>query len=308
MITVVGSFNLDLVIEVPRFPATGESILGKNFRRACGGKGANQACAMARMGMQTHMIGSVGCDTAGDEMLAALRLAGVDISSVLRRDDVPSGMAMIWIDATGQNQIVVAGGANDTLSEMVVHNREEQICRSQALVVQLETPLPGVIAALRLARAARVLTVLNPAPFVSLPDEVLKLCDYLIPNAHEATQLSGVEIIDIPSAQLAARALRTRSGANVVITLGAEGVWLDTNVFTGLVPAVRVEAVDSVGAGDTFIGAFVVRLVEGASPLEAAQFGCAAAALSVTRRGAQASIPERDEVDRLIATAGASGD
>lgn len=302
MITVVGSLNMDLLVEVPRFPAPGETLAGHNFRCTAGGKGANQACAVAKLGVPVTMIGAVGSDAFGDEMLAGLKASGVNISGVARRAEVASGTAMIVLDASGQNQIVVTSGANGTLSAADVHSHKRDIRASRALLVQLETSMKSVTAALRLAREANVLTILNPAPCSPLADEVLRLCDFLIPNENEAAQLAGVEVRDVASASVAAQQLRDRSQANVLITLGVNGVWLTTDSFTGHVPAFKVEAVDTVGAGDTFIGAFAMRVAEGAEVREAARFGCAAAAISVTRRGAQASQPARSEVEEFLQT------
>ena len=301
MITVVGSFNMDLVIEAPRFPTPGEAILGKNFRRACGGKGANQACAVGKLGVPVTMIGAVGQDAFGDEMLAGLNALGVNTSGVARRADVASGTAMIVLDASGQNQIVVANGANDTLSAADIKRSEHAIRSSRALLVQLETPMDSVAAALRLAHDAKVLTILNPAPFAPVSDELLRLCDFIIPNENEASKLTGVEVRDLASAAAAAKKLRALSQAQVLVTLGSNGVWLDTEKFTGHVPALPVEAVDTVGAGDTFIGAFAVCVAEGTDVREAARFGCAAAAIAVTRRGAQASLPTHGEVEKFLA-------
>jgi ribokinase len=302
MITVVGSFNMDLVIEAPRFPAPGEAILGKNFRRACGGKGANQAYAVAMMGMRAAMIGAVGEDAFGDEMLANLNAVNVDTSSVVRRATVASGTAMIVLDAKGQNQIVVANGANDTLTAADIERGSAKIAASKALIVQLETASESVRAALEIANDTGIMTVLNPAPFAPVADELLRRCDFLIPNENEASKLTGIDVRDLADAAAAARQLRERAGhADVLVTLSANGVWLETDSFTGHVPGFAVEAVDTVGAGDTFIGAFVVRVVEGADARDAARFGCAAAAMAVTRRGAQASIPRRDEVQEFLA-------
>jgi ribokinase len=301
MITVVGSFNMDLFIEVARFPAPGEAVFGKNFRHAPGGKGANQAYAVARMGQPAAVIGAVGRDAFGDEMVANLGTVGVDCGGVVRRADAASGTAMITPDATGQNQIVVANGANDTLTAEDVTRHAALIRRSRALVTQLETPLESVEAALRLARESGALAILNPAPFSPVPNALLALCDWIIPNEIEATRLTGAEVRDSSSAAGAAKSIRRFSHCpNILVTLGAQGVWLDTPEFTGHLPACKVKAVDTVGAGDTFIGAFVTRLVEGADAREAARFGCAAAAIAVTRRGAQASIPTRAEVDEKL--------
>lgn len=302
MITVVGSFNMDLVIEAPRFPAAGEAILGKNFRRACGGKGANQAFAIARMGGRAAMLGAVGRDAFGDEMLANLQSTGVDTTGVVRRDHVASGTAMIVLDASGQNQIVVANGANDTLSAEDITRHTALIQRSRALVVQLETPLSSVTAAIEIAHAAGVPVLLNPAPFAPVPPELLHRCTFIIPNEGEASGLTGIEVRDIPGAARAAHQLRQRAPqAAVLVTLGAGGVWLETEAFAGHVPGFTVAAVDTVGAGDTFIGAFILRIIEGASVREAARFGCGAAALAVTRRGAQTGMPSRREVEEFLA-------
>jgi ribokinase len=301
MITVVGSLNMDLFIEAARLPTPGETVLGRNFRRAPGGKGANQAVALARMGGACAMIGAVGDDSFGDEMLANLRAAGVDTNAVAQRAGAASGIAMIAVDDCGQNQIVVASGANGTLSPDDIARQTALIRRSRAVVVQLETPLPAVEAALRLGREAGALTVLNPAPWIELSDDLLRRCDWLVPNEIEAAQLSGVTMRGFADATAASKKLRGRSdGANVLITLGADGAWLDTDAFAGEVSGFKVPAVETVGAGDTFIGAFVTRLIEGAEAREAARFACAAAALAVTRRGAQAGIPLRAEVEAWL--------
>jgi ribokinase len=253
------------------------------------------------MGGVAVMIGAVGMDAFGDEMRAALSQAGVDISGVFRRAVAPSGTALITLDATGQNQIIVAGGANDTLTSIDVEAQAATIEKSQAVIVQLETTMEATEAALRLARAAGVMTVLNPAPYVHVSEKLLSLCDWIIPNESEASQLSGVVVKDAASAAKAACLIKGRLRCpNVLVTLGANGLWLDTGSYTGHIASFAVEAVDTVGAGDTFIGTFVARLTEGAKPPEAARFGCAAAAIAVTRRGAQASIPTRVEVDDFL--------
>ena len=190
----------------------------------------------------------------------------VGTRGVVRRADVASGTAMIVLDATGQNQIVVANGANDTLIAADVQAQRDLFAQSKAVVVQLETPLPSVEATLRLARECRVPAILNPAPFAPVGDALLHLCDWIIPNENESAKLSGTEVRDAPSAASAAVAIKLRSACpRVLLTLGANGVWLDTPEFTGHVPGFKVQAVDTVGAGDTFIGAFVARLIEGAA-------------------------------------------
>jgi ribokinase len=302
MITVVGSFNMDLFIEAPRFPAPGETLFGKNFRRAPGGKGANQAYAVALMGQSAAIIGAVGQDAFGDEMLANLQAAGVNASGVARRKDAASGTAMVTLDAAGENTIIVANGANDTLSGGDVTRHAGLIRQSRAMITQLETPLESVETALRLAREAGVPAILNPAPYSPAPDALLAFCDWIIPNEIEAAKLSGVEVRNLKDAANAVAEIRRLSNCpNILVTMGPNGVWLDTPRHKCHVPGFKVEAVDTVGAGDTFIGAFVVKLVEGADEREAVRFGCAAAAIAVTRRGAQASIPTRDEVEKFLA-------
>jgi len=301
MITVLGSLNMDLVIEVPHFPAPGEGILGKGFRRACGGKGANQACAIARMGMKVNMIGALGEDSSGDEMLAGLRSVGVDTHAVTRHAKVPSGTAMIVIDASGQNQIVVARGANEMLLPADVERHAALIRRSRALVIQLETPVPGVMAAADLAQQAGVPVIFNPAPYAPVSERLLRCCAAIVPNEREASELSGVGVRDMATAAGAARRIRQLAPqASVFLTLGASGVWVEADQFKGHIPGFSVTAVDTVGAGDTFIGALAVRMIEKAPLQEAARFGCAAAAIAVTRRGAQSSIPTRLEVEEWL--------
>ncbi len=303
MITVVGSLNLDLVIRAPRLPAPGETISGSDFRRVAGGKGANQACAVARMGQPVSLIGAVGADAFGDELLASLLKSGVDVSAVARRVGCPSGTALIVVAEDGQNQIVLAAGANETVSPELVAGQAELIRRSQAVLVQLETPLPGILAACELAHAAGVPVFLNPAPSRPLPDRLLALTRYLIPNELEAAHLAGQPVVDLASAARAGRELRRRTpSAEVLITLGANGVWVEANTFNGHQPGFVVEAIDTVAAGDTFIGALASQVVAGGGLSEATRFACAAAALAVTRPGAQESIPTRAEVETWLKT------
>jgi ribokinase len=298
MITVVGSLNMDLVIETCRLPSPGETILGRNFRRAPGGKGANQCLAVARMGIPCAMLGAVGDDVFGEEMIANLRAAGVDVAAVIKQPHADSGTVLIVVGKNGQNQIVVAAGANETLTADLVWRRTALLRGSSAVVAQLETTLE---AAMRLAREGGAITIINPAPFAADCAALLPHCDWVIPNEHEASRLSGVEVTSVTTAAEAARTIRNRFGdLSVLLTLGARGAWLDAPSFAGHVPAFTVKAIDAVGAGDTFIGAFVSRLVEAAAPQDAARFACAAAALSVTRRGAQAGIPTRAEVEEFV--------
>lgn len=291
---------MDLFIDVAQLPAPGETIPGKNFRRSPGGKGANQASAIARLGYPVAMIGAVGRDAFGDELIETLGKQGVGVDAIARRESVASGTALIVLDAAGQNQIVIAAGANGTLTDTDINGCAALLSHSRAVIAQLECPLPTVQAALWAARANGALSVLNPAPFVPDCEALLPLCDWLLPNETEASKCARFEVRDLDSAARAAGRLRDANrGLNILITLGAGGAWLDTADYTGHIPAFEVEAVDTVGAGDSFVGAFVTRLVEGAAPREAARFASAAAAIAVTRHGAQSG-PSRAEVDTLV--------
>jgi len=300
MITVVGSLNMDLFIDVGQLPAPGETVVGRNFRRSPGGKGANQASAIARLGYPVAMLGAVGRDAFGDELVETLKQQGVGVDAIARRDGVASGTALIVLDAAGQNQIVIAAGANGTLSAADISGCAALLHRSRAVIVQQEIPLASVEAALRAARAGGALAVLNPAPFVPGCEALLPLCDWLLPNETEASRLAGFDVRDLESAARAARRFRdTSRGLNVLVTLGAVGAWIDTADFSGPIPAFAAVAIDTVGAGDAFVGTFVTRLVEGAAPPEAAHYASAAAAIAVTRHGAQSG-PSRAEADAFL--------
>lgn len=301
MIAVIGSLNMDLLVDAPKLPEPGETVHGRSFRRSPGGKGANQACAVARMGIKCAMLGAVGNDAFGEELLAGLREDGVDVTAVRRVPETATGVAMITVDADGQNQIVVAAGANALVSPQDIEQHASLLRDSKAIIAQLEISLAAVEVALRQAKQGRAITVLNPAPCAELSGEFLGLCDWIIPNEIEAGQLAGVTVRSVEYAAFAASRLRQRSGgARIAVTLGAAGVWIEAPEFSGHIHGFAVQAVDTVAAGDTFIGAFVTRLVEGANPRDAARFACAAAAISVTRPGAQASVPRRSEVDAWL--------
>ncbi len=298
MITVVGSLNMDLVLDVAHFPQPGETVPGRNFRSAHGGKGANQAYAVARMGFPVTMIGAVGDDSFGNEMVEGLAEVGVDVSSILRRAEAASGTALITVDSLGQNQIVLASGANETLSEDDIAAALGDWGECRALLLQLEIPLATVGAAIHRARSAGVPVFLNTAPCLDLPEGLLRQCDWIIANEQEATRLTGLAVTAPAEAGFAATALRQQApDSGIVITLGPAGAWIDSPAYTGHVPGFEVETVDSVGAGDTWIGAFVTQLLEGNPVFKAARFAHLAAALAVTRQGAQNSIPSRAEVE-----------
>ncbi|EPH44513.1 ribokinase [Streptomyces aurantiacus] len=289
-IAVLGSINMDLVAYVAKAPQRGETVTGREFRTLPGGKGANQAVAAARAGATVSMIGAVGTDAFGDRLRSALDHSGVD-TDLLRTVEGPSGTAHIVVDDDGGNAIVVIPGANAALTAVDAGD-EAAIASAGALLLQLEIPLEGVLAAARSARASGVRTILTPAPAQPLPPELLAATDLLIPNEHEAAALTG-----LADPADAARALLDQV-PEVVVTLGAAGsLYAARGADPVRVPARRVTAVDTTGAGDTFVGALAVALGEGNSLPEALSWASAASALSVRRPGAAASMPYRKEID-----------
>ena len=295
-ILVLGSTNTDMVISGKRIPVPGETVSDGTFLMNPGGKGANQAVAVARLSAKKGacvFVAKVGDDLFGRDTAARMKREGIAARLVVDRKN-PSGTALILVDAKGQNVISVALGANGTLSPKDVAPFEKEIASSAALLMQLETPLETVLAAAEIAHAAGVPVILNPAPARKLPAKLLKLVDWLTPNETEAEILTGVKVTDVKSAARAVDVLRRRGVRHVLITMGVKGVYCgDCN---RLFPAKKVKAVDCVAAGDTFNGAFVVALSEGKSTAEAIAFAQKAAAISVTRPGAQSSVPYRGEV------------
>ena len=294
-ILVVGSLNMDLVVRVPRHPRPGETLLGGAFQTFPGGKGANQAVAAARLGKPVRMIGRVGADEFGDALLATLQNDGVDTRCVQQDAQAASGVALITVSADGQNTIVVAAGANGRLSAQDVTAAEAAFIDAGAVVLQLEIPLPAVEAAARLGRKHGAAVVLNPAPAQPLSDELLALADYLVPNQTELELLSGQ-----PDLERGMRALMERGVRNLVVTLGERGARWVSPAGTLDAPAFAVRAVDTVAAGDAFVGAFSAALAEGRPVQEALLRGNAAGALAVTRAGAQPSLPTRAELEAFL--------
>jgi ribokinase len=299
-VVVVGSSNTDMIIRVPRVPRAGETLLCGEFSTAPGGKGANQAVAAARAGGRVAFVARLGRDSLGNEAMAGFRREGMLLSHVVRDPTHPSGVALIFVGSDGENSIAVAGGANQQLSRRDVAAARGLITRARILLLQLETPLQTVAAAARLARRAGVDVILNPAPACPLPDALLRDVSLLTPNETEASLLTGCRVSGITSAAKAARILLARGVATVIITLGARGAFVATGELAQLVPGFRVKAVDTTAAGDVFNGALAVRLAEGSALLEAVRFAHAAAAISVTRPGAQPSIPNRREILSML--------
>ncbi|GAB4571873.1 MAG: ribokinase [Anaerolineae bacterium] len=297
-ITVLGSYNTDLVTFTPRMPRPGETILGTGFKTGPGGKGSNQAVAAARAGAAVTFVGRIGTDMFGDMALNVWQEAEILTDHVIRSDDAPTGVASIIVDENGENMIVVASGANWLVSAEDVERALPAIQKSAVFLTQLETPLESVRRGLELARASGLITILNPAPAQKLAPELLTLVDILTPNQTEAEIISG---IPSTNAENACKALRDRGANTIVMTLGAEGVLLYDDNGPQHFPAFKVEqVVDTTGAGDAFNGALAVALAEGRALPDAIRFAAATGALSVTRPGATDSMPYRPEIEALL--------
>jgi ribokinase len=291
---VVGSLNMDLVLGVPELPGRGQTLLSRSLDRSPGGKGANQAVALARLGAQVEMVGAVGTDGDGAALLGALQAASVSTRFVAERPAAPTGLAVVCVDPRGDNAIVVAPGANATLGPADVRAAAAALHHAEVLLLQLEVPLECVLAAARLGGEHGALVVLNAAPATTLPGHVLASVGVLVVNQGEAAALGGRGA----PGEVAAR-LREEGPGVVVVTLGGDGCVVADERGVASLPAYRVPVVDTTGAGDCFAAAFGLGLAEGRPARQAARLASAAAALAVTRRGAQA-MPTRAEVERLV--------
>ncbi|MFL6686904.1 ribokinase [Paraburkholderia graminis] len=296
-VAVVGSLNMDLVARAPRLPHPGETLAGRTFAQVAGGKGGNQAVAAARLGAQVSMLGCVGADANGAQLRAGLEAEGIDCAA-LETGREATGVALIVVDDASQNAIVIVAGSNGEVTPETIARHEAVLAAADVVICQLETPLDTVHAALAAARRLGKTVILNPAPATGpLPAEWLPLIDYLIPNELEAATLTGLPVGSPEEAATAAAVLRAAGARNVLVTLGPRGVQA---ALEGAAPvlydAPKVEAVDTTAAGDTFIGGFAAQLAEGADVDAAIRFAQRAAALSVTRAGAQPSIPTRAEL------------
>lgn len=293
---VIGSANMDLVVTCDLFPKPGETVFGRSFATYPGGKGANQAVAAARLDGDVLFLAKLGHDGFGNELERELRESGVRVDYLLRDEKAPTGVALITVDGSGQNQILVVSGSNMELSpdEIVAHS--QLFDGVGAVLLQLETPLQTVAAAARIARDRGVAVVLNPAPAAQLPDDLLHNVDYLTPNELEIERLTGVPVTDRESAERAAGRLLDRGVENVVVTLGALGALRVHAGGVQFAPAPSVEAVDSTAAGDAFNGAFARALTLGWEASDALEFAVCAASSSVTRLGAQPSLPSLNDI------------
>jgi ribokinase len=295
-ITIIGSSNTDMVIKSGHLPAPGETVLGGDFFMNPGGKGANQAVAAARLGGEVHFVCKVGKDVFGETALQQFKQDGINTQFVTQDPLAPSGIALINVDAKGENCITVASGANNCLSKGDIDAASEIFEAGDFVLTQLETPLETVVYAAKIAAKKGLKVVLNPAPAAELPAELFAHLYAITPNETEAEFLTGIPVNDLLSAEKAANILLHKGVQHVIITLGAEGALYKTAYETEHIPVAKVEAKDTTAAGDCFNGALVVGLSEGMSWTEAITFACKAACISVTRLGAQASMPRLEEL------------
>ncbi len=298
-ILVIGSSNTDMVVKTQHFPAPGETVLGGTFYMFPGGKGANQAVAAARAGGEVTFITKTGHDLFGQTAKQGLQAEGVDTNYVFSTSDYASGIALITVDEHGENEIVVAPGANQVLDRVDLDVAEEAFKRSTFLLMQLEISLDTVGYALQKGRQYGLTIILNPAPATTIPLDWYPYLDLITPNETEAELLTGIKVYDLDSAAQACRVLLHRGVKQVIITMGARGAFYCSAHMQYLVPAISVTPIDTTAAGDVFNGALTVGLAEGLDWLEAIHWANVAAAISVTRLGAQASGPTRQEIDFL---------
>ena len=300
-VTVMGIFAADLSFRTERLPGWGETVMGTAFRLGPGGKGSNQAIAAARLGGTVTFISKVGTDYFGELARSVHRKAGVHLDYLFTTPDDTTGAAAILVDqASSENAIVVVPGAAKALTFSDIDRARDAISESACFLTQFELPLPQIEYGLQMAHSLGVRTILNPAPACECSDSLLQLCDYVTPNESEASTLTGMPVDTMAQIERAAAALLQRGARNVVLTLGARGAFVMGPGIAEHVQAFQTgSVVDTTGAGDALNGAFAVALAEEMSLVEATRFGCAAAALSVTRPGTAASMPGREEVDRL---------
>jgi ribokinase len=299
-IIVIGSSNTDMVIKTEKLPAPGETILGGKFLMNPGGKGANQSVAASRLGGKVTFISKRGNDLFGNQAVGLLMREGVDIKYIVKDPDLPSGVALITVDSTGENSIVVAPGSNGNLLKEDIPSVIFDTGKFEILLLQLEIPIDTVEYSAVTASEHGIKVILNPAPARKLSDNLLKHTWLITPNETEAETITGVIITDIPSAERAAELIQERGVKNVIITLGEAGAYIKSENYTGLIPGIKVKPVDTTAAGDVFNGALAVAISEGSDLKDAVIFANKAASISVTRMGAQASAPYRNEINSQI--------
>ncbi|MBF2049041.1 MAG: ribokinase [Elainella sp. C42_A2020_010] len=300
-VIVFGSINMDLVARTPRIPAPGETLTGHRFETVPGGKGANQAVAVARLGIPTQMVGRIGNDTFGQALLQGLQASSVNCDAVLTEATTHSGVAMITVDDASENNIVIIPGANGLVDTTDVERLQPLLAQAKVLLLQLEVPLEAVVAAAKVAKQSGVTVILDPAPArTDLPTALYPLLDIVTPNQVETSQLAGFPVTDLETARKAATVLQQRGVGTVITKLGKQGALCMTPTETFEIPAFPVQAVDTVAAGDAFNGGLAAGLAAGMPLREATQQAAAVAALSVTKAGAQPSLPTRAELDAFL--------
>lgn len=303
-VIVFGSINMDLITKTHRLPVAGETLLGQSFFTVPGGKGANQAVTLARLGVSTTMVGRVGKDRFGEVLLTSLQSAGVSTNDVLLDESNSSGIAVITVDDRSENQIIIIPGVNGQVNEWDVERLTHQLAGAAALLLQLEVPIAAVQLAAQVAQKAGVRVILDPAPVFDLPIELYPLVDILTPNAIEVEQLVGFRVEDPETAAQAAHLLQQRGVNTVIVKLGAQGVCCASSDETFFMPAIAVDAVDTVAARDAFNGGLAAALAEGLSIRQAVVWGVAAGALCATKPGALSSLPDRATFNAFLSKHG----
>jgi ribokinase len=301
-VAILGIFVADLAFRAGRQPKMGETILGSGFKMGPGGKGSNQAVAASRAGGQVTFISKIGKDAFGDIALATWQAEGIT-PRVAQSAELPTGAAYIFVsDETGDNAIIVVPGAAGAIGVADVVQARDAIASAKVFVTQLEQPLAAAKRGLEIAKAAGTLTVFNPAPAAALPDDLYPLCDFMVPNESEATGLTGLPVTSLDEARRAGDRLLAKGAKAALITLGERGALFHTRGMSQYIPAFNAgKVIETTGAGDAFVGAFATGLADGMAPLDAARFGCAAAAISVTRPGTAPAMPRKAEIETLLA-------
>ncbi|HAV1621418.1 TPA: ribokinase [Enterobacter hormaechei subsp. steigerwaltii] len=303
-LVVLGSINADHILNLETFPTPGETVTGNQYQVAFGGKGANQAVAAGRSGANIAFIACTGDDDTGERVRKQLASDNIDIAPVSVVAGESTGVALIFVNAEGENVIGIHAGANAALTTERVEAQRGIIAGAEALLMQLESPVESVLAAAKIAHENHTSVVLNPAPARVLSDELLALVDIITPNETEAEKLTGIRVENDDDAARAALALHEKGIGTVIITLGSRGVWASVNGEGRRVPGFKVKAIDTIAAGDTFNGALVTARLEGKAMDDAIRFAHAAAAIAVTRKGAQPSVPWRKEIDEFLSQQG----
>lgn len=299
-LVVLGSINADHILNLESFPTPGETVTGSHYQVAFGGKGANQAVAAGRSGADIAFIACTGDDDIGERIRKQLQVDHIDVAPVSAVSGESTGVALIFVNGEGENVIGIHAGANAALSCALVDAQRERIANADALLMQLESPLDSVQLAAQIAHEHQTTVVLNPAPARALPDTLLSLVDIITPNETEAEKLTGVRVENDDDAAKAAQILHAKGIDTVIITLGSRGVWASVKGEGRRVPGFKVQAIDTIAAGDTFNGALMTALLEKTPLAEALRFAHAAAAIAVTRKGAQPSVPWREEIDEFL--------